>query len=52
MRIRVSESLPDVRDTAVLSELLYFCPRAMAQTSYTVPHVSPETLQWVCVATQ
>lgn len=38
-----SMTLPDVADTTVLAELLCCCPRAMTQTLYPVPHVSPET---------
>lgn len=48
----LSVSLPDVRETTELSELLYCCPSALTQTLYTVPHISPETTQEVFVLIQ
>lgn len=42
--------LPDVRETTVLSELLYCRPKALTQTLYTVPHISPDTTHKVSVS--
>lgn len=43
-------SLPDVSENTLLSELLYCCPKALTQTLYTVPHISPDTAQYVSVS--
>lgn len=50
MMLTRTMSLPDVRETTVLSELLYCRPRAFTQTLYTEPHLSPDTTQKVSVS--